>query len=196
MIPFDAPPAAAREEAVNSYCLFCKGGEEGRVMEMLRQRGAVPLSPLVVKPQRGKKELKRSQARLLPGYVFFDQPGTPDWTDILRFSSVLKVLQYEDGVRALRHEDLDFVRWLKKYEGLIDVSEVVKVGTKIAFVSGPLMGMEARVLQVNRSRRQVQVSVGREGALFHAIWCAIEYVEENMDMEVLHQQAQSGDGKV
>ena len=190
MTPFDDPAAEACEEAVSSYCLFCKAGEEGRVMEMLRQRGAVPLSPLVVKPQQGRKELKRAQARLLPGYVFFDYPGVPDWADILRFSSVLKVLQYEDGVRALRHEDLDFVRWLKRYDGLIDVSQVVKVGTRIAFVSGPLIGMEGKVLQVNKSRRQVQVSVGQEGALFHTIWCAIEYVEENMDLEVLHQQAQ------
>lgn len=188
--PAETAAPETDDETVHSYCLFCKAGEEGRVMEMLRQRGAVPLSPLVVKPQQGRKELKRAQARLLPGYVFFDYPGAPDWAEIRRFSSVLKVLQYEDGARALRNEDLEFVRWLKKYEGLIDVSQVVKVGTRIAFVSGPLMGMEGKVLQVNKSRRQVQVSVGQEGALFHTIWCAIEYVEENMDLEVLHRQAQ------
>ena len=196
MIPFDDPAAEAGEEAVNSYCLFCKAGEEGRVMEMLRQRGAVPLSPLVVKPQQGRKEPRRTQARLLPGYVFFDVAGTPPWAEIRRFSSVLKILQYEDGVRALRHEDLEFVRWLKKYEGLIDVSQVVKTGTKIAFVSGPLMGMEGKVLRVNKGRRQVQVSVGEEGALFHTIWCAIEYIEDNMDLELLHQQAQAGECKL
>lgn len=185
-----------QDGAILSYCLFCKAGEESRVMEMLRQRGADPLSPLVVKPQPGKKELRRAQARLLPGYVFFDYPGVPDWDGIVRFSSVLKVLQYEDGVRALRHEDLEFVQWLKKYEGLIDVSEVVKVGTKIAFVSGPLVGMEARVLKVNRSRRQVQVSVGEEGALFHTIWCTIEYIQDNMDPELLQQRAPGDENKV
>ena len=186
--PAQTAAAEADGGAARSYCLFCKAGEEGRVMEMLRRRGAVPLSPLVVKPRQGQKELKRAQARLLPGYVFFDYPATPDWEEILRFSSVLKVLQYEDGVRALRNEDLEFVRWLKQYEGLIDVSQVVKAGTKIAFVSGPLMGMEGRVLKVNKGRRQVQISVGGEGNMFHAIWCAIEYVEENMDLEVLHRQ--------
>lgn len=191
MRPFDETDAGSCDGTVNSYCLFCKGGEESRVMEMLRRQGAVPLSPLVVKSQPGGKELKRAQARLLPGYVFFDQPGTPGWEEILRFSSVLKALQYEDGERALRNEDLSFVQWLKKYEGLIDVSQVVKVGTKIAFVSGPLMGMEGRVLKVNKSRRQVQISVGGEGNLFHAIWCAIEYVQDNLDLELLHRQAQT-----
>lgn len=193
MTATDGSAADPQGGAVHSYCLFCKGGQESRVMEMLRQQGAIPLSPLVVKPQQGGKELKRAQARLLPGYVFFDCAETPDWEGILRFSSVLKVLQYEDGERSLRNEDLAFVQWLKKYEGLIDVSQVVKVGTKIAFVSGPLVGMEGKVLQVNKSRRQVQICVGDEGALFHAIWCAIEYIQDNMDLEVLHQQAQSGE---
>ena len=95
--------------------------------------------------------------------------------------------------RELRGADLDFVTWLKQYEGLIDVSEVVKVGTKIAFVSGPLMGMEAQVLKVNKSRRQVQISVGGEGNMFHTIWCAIEYIQDNMDLELLHKQAQTVD---
>ena len=195
MTPARVPAVETDGEVMHSYCLFCKGGEESRVMEMLRRRGAVPLSPWVVKTRQGKKELQRAQARLLPGYVFFDYAGTPRWEDILRFSSVLKVLQYEDGERALRHEDLSFVTWLKKYEGLIDVSQVVKVGTKITFVGGPLMGMEGKVLKVNKSRRQVQISVGGEGNLFHAIWCAIEYVQDNLDLELLHRQAQMDEGK-
>ena len=109
------------------------------------------------------------------------------------YSSVLKILHYQDETPELRGADLDFVTWLKQYEGLIDVSEVVKVGTKIAFVSGPLMGMEAQVLKVNKSRRQVQISVGGEGNMFHTIWCAIEYIQDNMDLELLHQQAQTVD---
>ena len=86
----------------------------------------------------------------MPGYVFFDAQDEPDWDLIRRFSGVLKTLHYEDGARALRAEDLAFVKWLKRYEGMVDVSQVIKVGTKIAFVSGPLVGMEARVLKVNQ----------------------------------------------
>ena len=59
----------------------------------------------------------------------------------------------------------------------------MKVGTKIAFVSGPLLGMEGRVLKVNKGRRQVQVAVGGEENMFHTIWCAVEYVQERPDTE-------------
>ena len=172
------------------YCLFCKAGQEQNVIRMLEERGARPLAPLVVHLQPGEKGLERARRRLLPGYVFFEQEETPDWPGIIRYSSVLKILHYQDETPELRGADLDFVTWLKQYEGLIDVSEVVKVGTKIAFVSGPLMGMEAQVLKVNKSRRQVQVSVGGEGNMFHTIWCAIEYIQDSVDLEMLHQQAQ------
>lgn len=144
-------------------------------MRMLEERGAKPLAPLAVHLcPRG-----RERRRLLPGYVFFEQADAPDWPGIVRFSAVLKVLHYRDEDPALRGEDLAFVQWLKMHEGLIDVSQVVKVGTKIAFVSGPLLGMEGQVLKVNRSRRQVQIAVGDEGNLFHTIWCSIEYVQDN-----------------
>ena len=163
------------------YCLFCKGGQEQNVMRMLEERGARPLAPLAVHVRSGAKGQERTKQRLLPGYVFFEQADTPDWLGIIRYSSVLKILHYQDETPELRGSDLDFVRWLEVHEGLIDVSEVVKVGTRIAFVSGPLVGMEGQVLKVNRGRRQVQVAVGGAGDLFHAIWCSIEYVQERED---------------
>ena len=147
-------------------------------MRMLEERGAQPLAPLAVYLRPGEKGLEKTRRRLLPGYVFFEQAQIPDWAGIGRHSAVLRILHYQDEAPELRGSDLTFVRWLKMQEGLVDVSEVVKVGTKIAFVSGPLLGMEGRVLKVNKGRRLVQVAVGDEGHLFHTIWCAIEYVQE------------------
>ena len=147
-------------------------------MRMLEERGAMPLAPLAVHVRAGAKKQERTRQRLLPGYVFFEQAEEPDWTGIIRYSSVLKILHYQDETPELRGADLEFVRWLKAHEGIIDVSEVVKVGTKIAFVSGPLVGMEGQVLKVNKGRRLVQVNIGDGSGLFHAIWCSIEYIQE------------------
>ena len=87
------------------------------------------------------------------------------------------------------------MKWLKRYEGLVDVSQVVKVGTKIAFVGGPLVGMEAKVLKVNRSRKTVEIALGDRDALFHNIWCSIEYIENNADLDILHRSAQQEDSE-
>ena len=165
------------------YCLFCKGGQEQNVMRMLEERGARPLAPLAVHLRPGREGMEKTRQRLLPGYVFFEQEDAPDWAGIGRHSAVLRVLHYQDEQPELKGADLAFVRWLEMHEGLIDVSEVMKVGTKIAFVSGPLVGMEGQVLKVNKGRRQVQIGVGDEGNLFHAIWCSIEYVQEKKEGE-------------
>ncbi len=160
------------------YCLFCKAGQEHNVMRMLEERGAMGLAPLAVHAHPTGQGTEKERRRLLPGYVFFEQEEAPDWAGIIRHSAVLRVLHYRDETPELRGEDLSFVRWLRVHEGLIDVSQVVKVGTKIAFVGGPLVGMDGQVLKVNKARRQVQIAVGDERCLFHAIWCSIEYVQE------------------
>ena len=175
---------------MESYCLFCKSGREGPIIELLKRGGMAAFSPLAVRNKPGDGGLKRVRARLLPGYVFFDAETEPDWERIRRISGVLRILRYEDGVCALRGEDLNFVRWLRRYEGVVDVSQVVRVGTKIAFVSGPLVGMEAKVLKVNKSRRQVEIALGDGEALFRNVWCSIEYVGDNADFDVLHRSAQ------
>ena len=172
---------------MESYCLFCKSGQEGAVTELLKRSGMAAFSPLAVRNKPDAGGLRRVRARLLPGYVFFDAEEEPDWETIRRYSAVLKVLRYEDGTAALRGEDLAFVAWLKRYEGLVDVSQVVKVGTKIAFVSGPLVGMEAKVLKVNKSRKTVEIALGDGEALFRNIWCSIEYIESSADLDLLHR---------
>lgn len=172
---------------MESYCLFCKSGQEGAVIALLNRHGLDAFSPLAVRNKPGEGGVKRTKARLLPGYVFFDAECEPDWDAIRRFSGVLKPLHYEDGTRSLRNEDLAFVNWLKRYEGMVDVSQVIKVGTRIAFVSGPLVGMEAKVIKVNKSRKQVQIALGDGDALFHNIWCSIEYIESSVDLDKASQ---------
>ena len=174
---------------MESYCLFCKSGQEGIVIELLKRKGLAAFSPLAVRNKPDAGGLHRTRARLLPGYVFFDAEDTPDWDAIYRYSGVIKALHYEDGTCALQGEDLAFVSWLKRYGGIVDVSQVVKVGTKITFVNGPLVGMDAKVLKVNKSRKLVQIALGDGEALFHNIWCSIEYVEENLDFDVLHRES-------
>lgn len=175
---------------MESYCLFCKSGQEGRIIELLNHSGYSAFSPLSVRNKPEAGGLRRTKARLLPGYVFFDADEAPDWEIIRRYSGVLKILRYEDGNCALRGEDLAFVDWLRRYEGMVDVSQVIKVGTKIAFVGGPLVGMEAKVLKVNKSRKSVQIALGGEDAIFRNIWCSIEYVEGNADIDMLHQDSE------
>ena len=107
----------------------------------------------------------------MPGYVFFDADTEPAWNRILKDSAVLKLLSYGDGEYALRGTDLEFIDWIKKNNGIIEMSSAVKVGSMIEFVAGPLKDMNGKIIKINRSRRQVQVSFGSENGIISKVWC-------------------------
>lgn len=89
----------------------------------------------------------------MPGYVFFDADTEPMWNRILKDSAVLKLLSYGDGEYALRGTDLEFIDWIKKNNGIIEMSSAVKVGSMIEFVAGPLKDMNGKIIKINRSRQ-------------------------------------------
>lgn len=160
------------------YCLFCVVGSEEMVIKNLQRLGYRALSPIVLrwKPINGKSTKRPS--RLLPGYIFFSVSTdcALDWDSIRSIQKVLRTLQYDDGCRALRGSDYEFYDWLKRYEGVIDVSQVVQEGTKIRFVSGPLTELNGTVDKVSKSRKQFAVNLGDASAI-RLVWCGIEYVE-------------------
>jgi len=119
------------------------------------------------------------KTRLLPRYVFFDAPSCtePPWTTIKQLPHVCKILQYSDDIRALQKEDLAFVEWLKCYNGLLQISLVARIGTKIQVISGPLKDYEGRIVEVKKSRLCVAVNISDTGH-FRKVWCPIEYVEK------------------
>lgn len=166
-----------------TYCLFCRAGQENRIMKILTGKGYFPLSPLVVHWKPGDCGVKKTAARLLPGYIFFDADAEPIWSELLSDNGIIRVLQYADGDYALRGDDTVFIDWLKEFDGIIDVSQVVQIGTKIEFVSGPLRNFVGYVVKVNKNRKRVKVAFGNDGSLLHEIWCSIEYINVNADTD-------------
>ena len=169
------------QRIVKTYCLFCISGQENKIVEKLRSYGYVPLAPQVVRWKPAGGGLKKAVRRLLPGYVFFDTADQPDWQGIRANESVLRILQYDDGARALRDSDAEFVAWLKRYDGMIDVSHVITEGTKLKFIDGPLKEFEGKITKVNRNRKLVQVTLSGEESMMRVIWCSVEFIEENTE---------------
>lgn len=166
---------------INTYCLFCCSGKENSVIKMLKNEGFPAIAPTVMHWTGGSAQPKKTARRLMPGYVFFDADTEPMWNRILKDSAVLKLLSYGDGEYALRGTDLEFIDWIKKNNGIIEMSSAVKVGSMIEFVAGPLKDMNGKIIKINRSRRQVQVSFGSENGIISKVWCSMEFVCSNAD---------------
>lgn len=60
---------------------------------------------------------------------------------------------------------------------------MIREGTKIRFVGGPLADFDGQVLRVNKNRRQVLLSIGSGEGLLRKMWCSIEYIEEAASLE-------------
>lgn len=175
------------QAAFQTYCLFCKPGQEQTAIADLKKKGYSTLAPLVVRWKKGEGGVRKSTCRLLPGYVFFDAQCTPDWSYILGSLGVIRVLKYDDGEYALRGDDLEFIEWLKKYDGTIEISRVIQVGSRIEFIDGPLKEMEGKVIKVNKSRKQVQISLGSSDSLMRTVWCSIDYIKSDSDTDRIRE---------
>lgn len=169
------------------YCLYGQTGHENLFIRDLQRMGYTAYSPSVekVRPVKDGTGTRLVRTRLLPGYVFFEGEEEPTWAEMRHIDHVYRLLTYGDGTKALYGKDLEFVNWLRLHQGIIEVTKVIKEGTKIRFVSGPLCDMDVKVLKVNKSRRQVQVGIDSENSVLSTMWCAIEYLQENADLDKL-----------
>lgn len=159
------------------YCVFCKTGFEDGVEESLKQFGYAAMLPKLKKWERANGRLVEKQRCLLPGYVFFEAAAGEDIARAGHIPNAIKLLQYDDGEYALRGKDLEFIEWLRKHDCIIESTKVIKEGTKIRFIEGPLCELDGKVIKVNKSRRQVQIELNNANGILSTIWCAIEYIE-------------------
>ena len=155
------------------YCVFCRTGFEAGIESRLKRRGYATLVPKIKKFKPSGGKLVEKELCLLPGYVFFETDEKElDVRSINTLQNAIKLLQYDD-----------FVEWIRRHDGTIEPTKVIKEGTKIRFVEGPLCELNGRVLKVNKSRRQVQIELNNADGLLSTIWCAIEYVEPEQPIE-------------
>ena len=168
----------------NLLCLFCRSGRESVLIARLAKAGYPATSPLARRVFIGPKDRHDDLRCLLPGYVFFESPDEPDWDSIRRIPEVYRVLAYADGSRSLRGHDLEFVAWLKQFEGVIEISKAVRIGTRVHFIDGPLREMNGRVKAVNRKRSVAAITFGDDGSLLGTVWCSMDIVASYAETEV------------
>ncbi|MEA5058562.1 MAG: transcription termination/antitermination NusG family protein [Candidatus Pelethousia sp.] len=141
--------------------------------------GHVAFAPRIVRWKPAANGIRKVTCQLLPGYVFFDADTTPDWTSIRASESVLRILQYGDGEKALHGSDNQFAAWLIRHGGILEISHAIQVGAKLEFMDGPLKDITGKVVKVNKNRKQVQIALGDETSILPTIWCSMEFIEIN-----------------
>jgi transcription antitermination factor NusG len=99
-----------------------------------------------------------------------------DWKRIYGDEHIYKALNYADGTRELRGNDLRFALMLKRRNGRLAVSKAVQEGTKIKIIDGPLKELEGRIIKVNKRRNCAEIEIDTSG-IINRIWLGFEMIK-------------------
>ena len=81
--------------------------------------------------------------------------------------------------KSLKDNDLDFVKWLKGFNGIIKTSKAVEIGKKIKIVEGPLMGLEGKIVKINKKQKCIGLRIEGEG-INNIVWLSYELVNKEV----------------
>ena len=162
----------------NAFCIFCETSRENKVELYLKKLGFNVISTLTERIIFVKGKAKKILRSVIPGYVFFEYEGLLDgliWKEICKLPCIYFPLKYGDNESRLRGKDLEFINWLRKNNGIIKISKVVKIGNKIQVVEGPLKDYEGRIVKINKRQNSVAIKLDGEG-IKGEIWMSFEYI--------------------
>lgn len=167
-------------EIKKSYgCLFCITGKENVVANSVsiynKNIRAKAACQTMRRTDQGVTRLQNEV--ILKGYVFFETSADANVDGLLPAYDILSVLSYSDGDWRLCGEDLEYAKWIFKYDGVLPLSKAYKVGDRIYIIEGPLKDLEGSITRIDKRNRSGQVTInfaGRE----QKIWLGFDIVKE------------------
>jgi transcriptional antiterminator NusG len=125
----------------------------------------------IIKNGKTIKELRS----IIPGYVFFENKNEPDWEEIKKYKYIYYPLRYTNNETKLKDNDLSFVKWLMKNNGIIKISNVTEKGKKIKIIDGPLKDYEGNIVKINKKQKCAGIKIEGEG-IKNIIWLSYEKI--------------------
>ena len=114
---------------------------------------------------------------ILRGYVFFETNADASINGLLPPNDILSVLSYSDGDWRLYGDDLEYAKWIFKYNGVLPLSKAYKIGDRIYIIDGPLKDLEGSITRIDKRNRSGQITLnfaGRE----QKVWLGFDIVKE------------------
>ena len=151
---------------MSMYVLQCLTGREADIQDKLYSLGYRARVPMAVRLERcGGKWLDRLRV-LMPGYVLVDMPHIDDkaYYSIKDVSGVLRWLNPGRPIK-LADDEAEFIRRLTQDNLPLLPLDVDAQATGIRVLSGPLAGIDHKVISFDRHQRRAVIRIdvlGRE----------------------------------
>ena len=139
---------------MNWYALWTRSRHEQVVREQLERKRVEVFLPTIRKWSRWKDRKKQVDWPLFPGYCFARfEPH--DSLPILKCTGVVNIVSFQGEPAAVPEQELDSIRRLIETDLAFDPVPLIKEGTMVEVVHGPLKGVVGRLVQKKEKARLV-----------------------------------------
>ena len=140
------------------YAVWTRSRHEQVVREQLERKKIAAFLPTITRWSRWKDRKKKIDWPLFPGYCFarFD----PDESlAILKCTGVVNIVSVEGKPAAIPEYELDSIRLLVGSDLQFDPCPMIREGTMVEVIHGPLRGVIGRLLRKDAPRARLVLSV-------------------------------------
>jgi transcription antitermination factor NusG len=146
--------APATSDEVRWYALWTRSRHEQVVREQLEQKHVETFLPTITKWSRWKDRKKKIDWPLFPGYCFA-RFNARERLPILKCTGVVSIISFEGDPAPIPEHEIDAIRTLIDSELAYDPCPMIREGTMVEVVHGPLKGVIGRLLRKGAHARLV-----------------------------------------
>jgi transcription antitermination factor NusG len=136
------------------YAVWTRSRHEQVVREQLEGKGFEAFLPTITRWSRWKDRKKKVDWPLFPGYCFA-RFGTRDRLPILKCTGVVSIVAFNGEIVPIPDYEIDSIRRLVQSDLQFDPCPLIREGTMVEVVHGPLKGVVGRLLRKGAHARLV-----------------------------------------
>lgn len=139
------------------FAIWTRSRHEQRVREQLATKDIEAFLPTIPRWSRWKDRKKRIDWPLFPGYCFARFEPTSRLS-VLKCSGVVRIVSFDGDLAPIPDQDIEAVRRLVNSDLQYDPCPLIREGTMVEIVHGPLKGVSGRLVRKG-SQQQLILSV-------------------------------------
>ena len=146
--------SSQRQMSPEWYAIWTRSRHEQVVRDQLTRKGFEAFLPTVTRWSRWKDRKKKIDWPLFPGYCFarFD---SGERLPVLKCAGVVRIVSFEGEIAPIPDQEIEGIRRLVESDLQYDPCPLIREGTMVEVVHGPLAGVVGRLVRKGAHARLV-----------------------------------------
>lgn len=147
------------------YVVQVMTGKEEDIKECILSKGIKALVPCKEMRERKNGKWHNLIRVIFPGYVFImaNEIDARVYYSIRAIPGIIKFLRDENGPIPIKEDEANYILKLAQNGDPLGISELYTEGNKIVVTSGPLIGLEGKIIKIDARRFRAKVDISIMG---------------------------------